>query len=101
MTEGRNGDLSDATFTWDSDENLSRYQARHIKWIADNIVANLPSPTIRGCTEHKRVPYLFRGHPQFRSQYAWHDWAMIRWDSTSRPTPAEIVCFFGFDGRPS
>ncbi len=32
-------------------------------------------------TEYKRNGVRFRAHPNYRSSGAWHDWAMIRWDT--------------------
>ena len=93
VTEGPEGELSFAEFRWKSKDNHSRYQARHINWIADNIVANLPYPAIAGFTEQIRETFLFRTHPQFRSIDPWQDWAMIRWDSTLTPTPGQLICF--------
>ena len=93
VTKGPEGELSFAEFRWKSKDNHSRYQARHINWIADNIVANLPYPAIAGFTEQIRETFLFRTHPQFRSIDPWQDWAMIRWDSTLTPTPGKLICF--------
>ena len=93
VSEGPEGDLTNVQFTWNRRKAHARYQHRHIQWIADNIAANMPGGIVYGCTEHKREDLLFRGHPQFRGLGTWHDWAMVRWDNNTTPTPAQVICF--------
>ena len=43
-------------------------------------------------TEHKRDGHVFRGHPQYRQQGMWNDWAIIDWGLDGK-LPGEIWCF--------
>jgi hypothetical protein len=41
--------------------------------------------TIKYYTEYNRDNTIFRSHPEYRSQSAWHDWVIVRW-SEKHPT---------------
>lgn len=56
------------------------------------------------CTEHKRNDLVFRGHPDYRGDGPWRDWAMINWGDPDEygygDLPCQIWCFVIIDGLP-
>ena len=44
-------------------------------------------------TEHKRGNLIFRGHPSFRRDGQWNDWALFNWGSRHGKLAGEIWCF--------
>ena len=51
-------------------------------------------------TEHRRNGQLFRGHPNFRKNGQWNDWAIFNWGSGYGGLPGEIWCFVDFSRAP-
>ena len=52
-------------------------------------------------TEHKRNGEIFRGHPNYRQDGYWRDWARIDWgEDEENELPAQIWCFVTLDGIP-
>lgn len=53
-------------------------------------------------TEHTRNGMVFRGHPNFRRNGPWRDWAMINWgdpdDEGYGDLPCQIWCFVTLNG---
>lgn len=47
------------------------------------------------CTEHKRAGQIFRGHPDYRGNGQWNDWALFDWGHHGQ-LPGEIWCFVDF-----
>lgn len=43
-------------------------------------------------TEQRRNGLIFRGHPSYRGNKHWRDWALIQWGDGD-PEPAQIWCF--------
>jgi hypothetical protein len=52
------------------------------------------------CTEHKRDGICFRGHPDFRGDGQWNDWALVDWGRGYGKTPAEIWCYVDLTEQP-
>ena len=52
---------------------------------------NLSDLNIR--SEHKRKGNIFRGHPNYRSEGRWNDWAMFDWGRDYGKLAGEIWCF--------
>ena len=46
-------------------------------------------------TEHKRNGQIFRGHPDYRANGQWNDWAIFDWGDYG-DLPGEIWCFVDF-----
>ena len=44
-------------------------------------------------TEHQRNGVLFRGHPNYRKNGQWNDWAIFNWGRGYGKLPGEIWCF--------
>ena len=51
-------------------------------------------------TEHRRNGELFRGHPNYRKNGQWSDWAIFNWGSGYGRLPGEIWCFVDFSRAP-
>ena len=52
-------------------------------------------------TEHKRNGEIFRGHPNYRKDGHWRDWALIDWGlGDGMELPGQIWCFVTLDGVP-
>ena len=52
-------------------------------------------------TEHKRQGYIFRGHPNYRQDGYWRDWALFDWgqeDGDDEEMPGQIWCFVTLNG---
>ena len=47
-------------------------------------------------TEHRRMGKIFRGHPNYRGNGMWNDWAVFDWGKSHGQLPAEIWCFVDF-----
>ena len=47
-------------------------------------------------TEHKRKGEMFRGHPNYRGNGAWNDWAIFDWGNSHGHLPGNIWCFVDF-----
>lgn len=52
-------------------------------------------------TEHKRHGQIFRGHPNFRKNGQWCDWAIFNWGHRDGQLPGEIWAFVDFSEAPA
>jgi hypothetical protein len=56
------------------------------------------------CTEHKRNGQIFRGHPDYRGNGPWRDWAIFHWGDPDEggygDLPCQIWCFVTVQGLP-
>ena len=50
-----------------------------VEFIAKVVVQFCPKMSLTVWSEYRCDGVLFRGHPRFRSEQAWNDWAMIEW----------------------
>ena len=44
-------------------------------------------------TEHQRKGAIFHGHPNYRQNGQWNDWALVDWGAAWGRLPCEIWCF--------
>ena len=65
------------------------------------IANHLPGGELEILTRHRRNGTIFRGHPNFRGQGPWKDWAVVDWGSDFGRLPCHIHCFVRIDGLPS
>ena len=61
----------------------------------------LPGHQLSIKTEHKRNGVMFRGHPKFRGDGPWRDWATIDWGKTEGKLPCHIWCFVELRNMPT
>ena len=59
---------------------------------------NLSDLDIR--TEHTRKGAIFRGHPDYRGNGQWNDWAIFDWGRGYGKLPGEIWCFVDLSDAP-
>jgi hypothetical protein len=55
---------------------------------------------LRILTDHHRNGQIFRGHPAYRSEGEWKDWAMFDWGAGYGTLPGQIWCFVVVDWLP-
>jgi len=68
--------------------------------LQDMLAANLPNNHILIYTRHKRGSTIFHGHPNYRGQGPWKDWALIDWAGYGS-LPCHISCFVVLDCVPA
>ena len=44
---------------------------------------------------------MFHGHPNFRGDGPWRDWATIDWGTTEGELPCHIWCFVSLENMPT
>ena len=89
--------------TWDKrTANVKHYPERYMHWLGRNVLQllGIEHSTIEGCTEHKRNDIIFRGHPAYRGNSSWYDWALFQWaspdddnDGQDLYVPGHIITF--------
>ena len=46
-----------------------------------------------GFTEYKKDDIVYRSHPSYRSERAWHDWEYFKWNGFDKPIIGQIKLF--------
>ena len=59
--------------------------------LQEYVVQDAGLSTLEIRSEHKRQGTIFRGHPKYRSNRGWNDWAKFDWGE--KVLPGEIWCF--------
>ena len=62
---------------------------------------HLPGHQLSIKTMHKRNGALFRGHPNFRGDGPWRDWAKFDWGKSEGELPCHIWCFVELSNMPT
>lgn len=66
-----------------------------------NLVINhIPDLHMKVMTAHKRGTDVFRGHPNFRGEGPWKDWAIVDWGRKEGELPSHIWCFVSLSQMP-
>ena len=60
----------------------------------------LPTKSLDIFTRHKRGDNIFHGHPNYRGQGPWRDWAVVQWEGYGE-LPCHICCFVVLDSVPA
>lgn len=60
--------------------------------LQDKLEYPLDGGNLRICTLHQRGPHTFYGHPNYRGDRAWMDWALVDWGQEG-VCPSHIWCF--------
>ena len=66
----------------------------------DLLVDHLPSGQLDIYTRHKRGDNIFHGHPNYRGQGPWRDWAVVDWVGYGE-LPCHICCFVVLHSLPA
>lgn len=88
LGEGAKARVPRPAANWDRDvvPFLSECQEKLKAWTGS------PRYKLKILTEQRRNGQIFRGHPSFRGDKHWRDWALIQWGEGD-PEPAQIWCF--------
>ena len=69
--------------------------------LQEKITPHTPLDYLSIYTRHVRGKHIFRGHPNFRGQGPWKDWAIIDWGTGYGDLPGHISCFVDIQGVPN
>ena len=64
------------------------------------VIANIPDLYLPVLTAHKRGDTMFRGHPNFRCEGPWKDWALVDWGAGEGTLLSHIWCFVSLSQMP-
>ena len=65
------------------------------------VIKYLPGNHLPIFTRHRRFGQIFHGHPNYRGQGPWKDWAIIDWGAGHGCLPGHINCFVELEGLPT
>ena len=68
--------------------------------LQDLLLDYLPTKHLDIFTRHKRGDNIFHGHPNYRGQGPWRDWAIVQWEGYGE-LPCHICCFVVLDSVPA
>ena len=103
LNENISGDVNNINFEWGTRNKVSKYYGmQYINWIGKHLLSQMgEGSSIRGFTECIVKTYVFRGHPDYRQNGCWHDWALIQWkndENSYQDVPAQIIMFLQLPG---
>ena len=67
--------------------------------LQEKVKRQIPTDCLPVFTEHKRGSIQFRGHPNYRGNGQWYDWALFDWGREGI-LPCRIWCFVNLVGMP-
>jgi len=71
-----------------------------LKVLQDKIIDHIPQSSLQIYTEHVRGDTIWHGHPNFRGQGPWNDWAIVDWGVGYGKLPCHISCFVEVEDLP-
>lgn len=69
--------------------------------LQQKVIDHIPDVCLRVLTEHRRGTNVFRGHPNFRGEGPWKDWAIVDWGRKWGKLPSHIWCFVSLSQMPT
>ena len=68
--------------------------------LQDLLLDHLQTKRLNIFTRHKRGDTIFHGHPNYRGQGPWRDWAIVHWEGEGE-LPCHICCYVVLDSVPA
>jgi hypothetical protein len=97
-------DVPDIELKWITSKVKGNYNERLVQMIGERLYKRVRTrmnrisvdSVVDGFTEYKKDNNVFRAHPSYRSEGAWYDWALLKFDEQEQYVPARIKMFLDF-----
>lgn len=97
-------DAPDIELKWITSKVKGNFNERLVQMIGERLYKRVRTrmnrisvdSVVEGFTEYKKENNVFRAHPSYRSEGAWYDWALLKFDEQEQYVPARIQMFLDF-----